>query len=174
MAVLLSHFTVSALPRAFARVASHVHCSLFSLSSVCHHRHLHYPHHTMNFSSIGDGYPIGIRNFSSANYLEEESTGAAETIRSPDLVAMEYAELNLPHICQEVGHVRIRQHVNPLSSAFSVPAEPPDWNVVFKDPLLPLVVDIGCGSGRFLLWLAKRNSDSKNYLGLEIRKKVWE
>ncbi|GMP24735.1 hypothetical protein CsSME_00001900 [Camellia sinensis var. sinensis] len=29
------------------------------------------------------------------------------------------------------------------------------------------------GSGRFLMWLAKRNLDSKNYLGLEIRKKVW-
>ncbi|XP_028126271.1 uncharacterized protein LOC114323010 [Camellia sinensis] len=28
------------------------------------------------------------------------------------------------------------------------------------------------GSGRFLMWLAKRNLDSKNYLGLEIRKKL--
>lgn len=28
------------------------------------------------------------------------------------------------------------------------------------------------GSGRFLMWLAKRNLHSKNYLGLEIRKKV--
>ncbi|KAI8025899.1 hypothetical protein LOK49_LG02G01669 [Camellia lanceoleosa] len=27
------------------------------------------------------------------------------------------------------------------------------------------------GSGRFLMWLAKRNLDLKNYLGLEIRKK---
>ncbi|KAL7258396.1 hypothetical protein ACSBR1_004511 [Camellia fascicularis] len=27
-------------------------------------------------------------------------------------------------------------------------------------------------SGRFLMWLAKRNLDSKNYLGLEIRKKL--
>lgn len=95
-----------------------------------------------------------------------------DTIRSPDLVAMEYAELNLPHLCEEVGHVRIRQHVNPLTSAFSVPVEPPDWNVVLKDSSLPLMVDIGCGSGRFLLWLAKRNPSSNNYLGLEIRKKL--
>lgn len=28
------------------------------------------------------------------------------------------------------------------------------------------------GSGRFLMWLAKRNPDSQNYLGLEIRQKV--
>lgn len=28
------------------------------------------------------------------------------------------------------------------------------------------------GSGRFLMWLAKRNPGSKNYLGLEIRQKV--
>lgn len=30
------------------------------------------------------------------------------------------------------------------------------------------------GSGRFLIWLARRNPDSGNYLGLEIRQKVWE
>lgn len=30
------------------------------------------------------------------------------------------------------------------------------------------------GSGRFLMWLAKRNPNSKNYLGLEIRRKVWQ
>ncbi|OIT20296.1 PREDICTED: uncharacterized protein LOC109220380 isoform X2 [Nicotiana attenuata] len=31
----------------------------------------------------------------------------------------------------------------------------------------------GTGSGRFLMWLAKRNSSSKNFLGLEIRPKVF-
>lgn len=77
-------------------------------------------------------------------------------LRSSDLVALEYADLNLPNkasevtLCsfsfffllllllllpilifyvfdkscfwglQELGHVRIRQHVNPLSSSFSV------------------------------------------------------
>lgn len=73
-------------------------------------------------------------------------------LRSSDLVAIEYADLNLPNkasevtLCsfsfffslplpilifcvfdkslflglQELGHVRIRQHVNPLSSSFSV------------------------------------------------------
>ncbi|KAK8690027.1 hypothetical protein V6N13_088732 [Hibiscus sabdariffa] len=94
-------------------------------------------------------------------------------LRSPDLVALEYAGLNLTDkISQGLGHVRIRQHVNPLSSSFSVPAPVPDWSEVFKDPTLPLMVDIGSGSGRFLLWLAKQNPDSQNYLGLEIREKL--
>ncbi|KAI3709830.1 hypothetical protein L2E82_39597 [Cichorium intybus] len=94
-------------------------------------------------------------------------------IRSPQLVALEYADLSIPHIvCEELGALRVRQHVNPLSSTLSIPVEVPDWNDVFEDPKLPLVMDIGSGSGRFLMWLAKRNSGSKNYMGLEIRKKL--
>ncbi|KAK9273627.1 hypothetical protein L1049_018517 [Liquidambar formosana] len=94
-------------------------------------------------------------------------------LTSPDLVALEYADLNLTHqVSQELGHVRIRQHVNPLAASFSIPPPVPDWNQVFRDSTLPLMVDIGSGSGRFLLWLAKRNADSRNYLGLEIRQKL--
>ncbi|KAL6981542.1 tRNA (guanine(46)-N(7))-methyltransferase [Sarracenia purpurea var. burkii] len=94
-------------------------------------------------------------------------------LRSPELVALEYAELNLSDkVSEELGHVRIRQHVNPLRSSLLVPAPLPDWNEVFKDPTLPLMVDIGSGSGRFLMWLAKRNPDRQNYLGLEIRQKL--
>ncbi|KAI3800664.1 hypothetical protein L1987_28758 [Smallanthus sonchifolius] len=94
-------------------------------------------------------------------------------IRSPQLVALEYADLSIPHIvCEELGALRVRQHVNPLSSCLSVPVEVPNWEDVFEDPKLPLVVDIGSGSGRFLMWLAKRNPGSKNYMGLEIRKKL--
>ncbi|KAK7287200.1 hypothetical protein RIF29_00328 [Crotalaria pallida] len=92
-------------------------------------------------------------------------------LRSSDLVALEYADLNLSYHLDQ-GHVRIRQHVNPLSSSFRVPAQVPDWNQVFADPTLPLMVDIGCGSGRFLMWLAKRNPKVRNYLGLEIRQKL--
>ncbi|XP_050385188.1 uncharacterized protein LOC126801772 [Argentina anserina] len=102
------------------------------------------------------------------------STGLEEReLRSPDIVALEYADLNLNHnVTQELGHVRIRQHVNPLSSSLAVPVEVPDWNQVFKDPTLPLMVDIGSGSGRFLMWLAKRNLVVRNHLGLEIRPKL--
>ncbi|XP_071931563.1 uncharacterized protein [Coffea arabica] len=108
---------------------------------------------------------------SSAGAVEQE----VQLIRSPELVAQEYADLSLADkFSEELGHVRIRQHVNPLRSTFMVPAEVPDWNEVYKDPTLPLMVDIGCGSGRFLMWLAKRNPSSKNYLGLEIRRKLAE
>ncbi|ONM39172.1 hypothetical protein ZEAMMB73_Zm00001d043832 [Zea mays] len=62
--------------------------------------------------------------------------------------------------------------MNPLSSSFSEPTGPPEWKEVFDDPLLPLMVDIGCGSGRFLIWHAKNSGKSQNYLGLEIRQKV--
>ncbi|KAH1069316.1 hypothetical protein GYH30_006788 [Glycine max] len=91
--------------------------------------------------------------------------------QSSQLVALEYADLNLSYNL-DLGHVRIRQHVNPLSSSFSVPAQVPDWNHAFADPTLPLMVDIGCGSGRFLMWLAKRTPKERNFLGLEIRERI--
>lgn len=98
----------------------------------------------------------------------------AKQLTSPELVALEYADLNLNYdnVSQEVGHVRIRQHVNPFAPSFSIPAPVPNWSQVFKDSTLPLMVDIGSGSGRFLMWLARRNPDSQNYLGLEIRQKL--
>ncbi|KAL5560807.1 hypothetical protein UlMin_037018 [Ulmus minor] len=104
---------------------------------------------------------------------------------TPQLVALEYKDLNLSlKMSEEVGHVRIKQLVNPVSNSFSIPIQDPDWNKVFRDPTLPLMVDIGSvvpflylnilGSGRFLIWLAKRNLGVKTYLGLEIRHKVWK
>ncbi|KAB2005223.1 hypothetical protein E1A91_D11G262800v1 [Gossypium mustelinum] len=119
-------------------------------------------------SSLGHKYCISKTSASLSVPITDK-----KEIRSTDLVALEYADLNLTdNISQELGHVRIRQHVNPLSSSFSVPAPVPNWDEVFKDPTLPLMVDIGSGSGRFLLWLAKQNPDSQNYLGLEIRAKL--
>ncbi|WCJ27689.1 tRNA (guanine-N-7) methyltransferase [Euphorbia peplus] len=89
------------------------------------------------------------------------------------ILNLEYAQLNLTDkISEELGPVRVRQHVNPLRSTFSVPVEVPNWNDVFRDPTLPLMVDIGSGSGRFLMWLANNNQDSSNYLGIEIREKL--
>ncbi|KAK3433798.1 hypothetical protein EUGRSUZ_D01073 [Eucalyptus grandis] len=103
--------------------------------------------------------------------LEQQQEGK-NRLGSPELVALEYAGLNLPHkLSEELGHVRTRQHVNPLSSSFSMPAQAPNWDEVLEDPTLPLMVDIGCGSGRFLMWLAKANPTG-NYLGLEIRQKL--
>lgn len=103
--------------------------------------------------------------------LEQQQEGK-NRLGSPELIALEYAGLNLPHkLSEELGHVRTRQHVNPLSSSFSMPAQAPNWDEVLEDPTLPLMVDIGCGSGRFLMWLAKANPTG-NYLGLEIRQKL--
>lgn len=73
------------------------------------------------------------------------------------------------------GKVRIRQHVNPLESRFQRPTAAPDWSSVYKDPQLPLFVDLGCGPGRFLLLLCRRHRQLQqpmNYLGLEIRQQV--
>ena len=52
-----------------------------------------------------------------------------------------------------------------------MPLPPPDWRTVYEDPDRPLVVDVGCGSGRFLLALSQRYR-SHNCLGLDIRQKV--
>lgn len=78
--------------------------------------------------------------------------------------------------------------MNPLSSRNAGPAPPPDWAALFPDPTRPLILDLGCGPGRFLLALASRpggggdgaaGDDSaaaacsrggdNNHLGVEIR-----
>ncbi|XP_038904997.1 phosphoglycerate kinase, cytosolic-like isoform X2 [Benincasa hispida] len=46
-----------------------------------------------------------------------------------------------------------------------------DWDAVFCDTALPLVVDIGSGNGMFLLEMATRRKDL-NFLGLEINEKL--
>ncbi|OIW01076.1 hypothetical protein TanjilG_14259 [Lupinus angustifolius] len=78
---------------------------------------------------------------------------------------------NIQHVDPEVRRF-IRSTGIKLEVVDSVPAQVPDWNMVFADPTLPLMVDIGCGSGRFLMWHAKRNPKVSNYLGLEIRQKL--
>ncbi|KAL5560815.1 hypothetical protein UlMin_037026 [Ulmus minor] len=132
----------------------------------------------LHHSSFG-GIINGSRSFAQFPTKSKPNTTCAHptplpsSSATPQLVALEYKDLNLSHkFSEEVGHVRIRQHVNPLSNSFSIPIQVPDWNQVFRDPTLPLMVDIGSGSGRFLIWLAKRNLGVKNYLGLEIRHKL--
>jgi len=68
-----------------------------------------------------------------------------------------FFELGLAISCAGQGKTRARQHVNPLRAEFSAPPPPPpDWSKTFADPTRPLVVDVGCGQGRFLLLLARR------------------
>lgn len=65
----------------------------------------------------------------------------------------------------------MRQHVNPLSKHFKEIEPIPLLNDLFKNPSLPLHIDIGCGSGGFLFNLATQNKNW-NYLGIEIREKL--
>jgi len=69
------------------------------------------------------------------------------------------------------AQVRVRQHVNPLSSRFQAPlALPPGWYAdTFTDAAAPLHLDIGCGKGRWALAAAAASRRRVNFLGLEIR-----
>lgn len=68
---------------------------------------------------------------------------------------------------------RVRQHVNPLSSKYSNPAQAPDWAEVFENPQLPLHLDIGCAKGDFVRGMAQQVPEW-NFLGLEIREPLVE
>jgi tRNA (guanine-N7-)-methyltransferase len=67
----------------------------------------------------------------------------------------------------------VREHVNPLSRKYQVPATPPDWQKIYASPSQPLHLDIGCGKGRFLLEMAQLKPEW-NFLGLEIREPLVE
>lgn len=64
--------------------------------------------------------------------------------------------------------VRVHQHVNPLAPFYRQEPEPIEINEVFVDPERPLLLDIGCARGRFILRMAEAQPDW-NYLGVEIR-----
>ncbi len=67
----------------------------------------------------------------------------------------------------------MRQHVNPLSRFFQLPLELPSPKQLFKNPDLPIHLDIGTARGKFLLEMADLYPQS-NYLGVEIRKPLVE
>ena len=69
--------------------------------------------------------------------------------------------------------VRVHQHVNPLSPYYRQSPEPIDIVTVFADPNKPLLLDIGCARGRFLLKMAE-TEPAWNYLGVEIREPLVE
>ena len=65
----------------------------------------------------------------------------------------------------------MRQHVNPLSRNFDEIEVIPPLNEIFKNPKLPLHLDVGSAAGDFLFDLALENNNW-NYLGVEIREKL--
>ncbi len=64
--------------------------------------------------------------------------------------------------------VRIHQHVNPLAPYYRFTPQPIEVEQVFTNPNLPILLDIGCARGRFLLKMAGFDK-SHNFLGVEIR-----
>lgn len=64
--------------------------------------------------------------------------------------------------------VRVHQHVNPLAPFYRQAPRPLDLGSVFAEPDRPLLLDIGCARGRFLLRMAEAEPE-RNYLGVEIR-----
>lgn len=66
------------------------------------------------------------------------------------------------------SRVRVRQHVNPLKKSLQIKHGPLQWNEIFNNPQAPLVVDVGCGYGRFALQLSQ-TYPTLNCIGLEIR-----
>src|SRR5262245_21352201 len=64
--------------------------------------------------------------------------------------------------------VRVHQHVNPLAPFYRQAPKPVDLASVFTYPDRPLLLDIGCARGRFLLRMASARPEW-NYLGVEIR-----
>lgn len=67
-----------------------------------------------------------------------------------------------------MARVRVHQHVNPLSPYYRQAPKPVDLKAVFPHPDRPLLLDIGCARGRFLLKMAAAEP-ACNYLGVEIR-----
>ena len=71
--------------------------------------------------------------------------------------------------------LKVRQHVNPLASRYLVPMEGgEEWVAeAFANTSLPVVVDIGCAKGSWVLKYGAENP-SMNIVGLEIRRPVVE
>lgn len=64
--------------------------------------------------------------------------------------------------------VRVHQHVNPLAPFYRQSPKPIEIGTVFARPHRPLLLDIGCARGRFVLRMAEAEP-GWNYLGVEIR-----
>ncbi|MEB3220349.1 MAG: tRNA (guanosine(46)-N7)-methyltransferase TrmB [Nostocales cyanobacterium 94392] len=72
-----------------------------------------------------------------------------------------------------MNRVRVRQHVNPLGIKYQTPINPIDWENIYLDQNKPLLLDIGCARGQFLIEMAQLEPNW-NFLGLEIREPLVE
>ena len=60
-----------------------------------------------------------------------------------------------------VPRKRMRQHVNPLLARYARPVALPELHTVFRDATKPLHVDIGCGTGAFVVAMAQVGAASR-------------
>ncbi len=72
-----------------------------------------------------------------------------------------------------MNRVRVRQHVNPLGIRYQAPIDPIDWENIYANTNQPLLLDIGCARGQFLIEMAQLEPNC-NFLGLEIRQPLVE
>ena len=64
--------------------------------------------------------------------------------------------------------IRVRQHVNPFARKYQLKLTGLEWEKIYAQPEQPLLLDIGCARGKFLLSMAQAQPHW-NFLGLEIR-----
>ncbi|KAF5836399.1 putative methyltransferase-domain-containing protein [Dunaliella salina] len=88
----------------------------------------------------------------------DETHICRSALKPTDHQSSPFAELGVREIWDGIGRTRVRQHVNPLCIQYQKPTGPLDWNSMFNDPSRPLVVDVGCGPGRFLLLMHHRHA----------------
>ncbi|EFJ45917.1 hypothetical protein VOLCADRAFT_105794 [Volvox carteri f. nagariensis] len=50
------------------------------------------------------------------------------------------------------------------------PIETVNWSAIYEDPTRPLIVDLGCGAGRYIVLMAHRKGRGNNYLGVDVHK----
>lgn len=129
------------------------------------------------------GYNPSICRFNSLTYrfLSSESSNNNDEINVMQQVQKQQNLLSDDDLNKIKGpndsslRLKVRQHVNPLSSKYQQPLKlEDDWmENAFAQPNLPLVLDIGCSKGTYCLQYAQ-NNPGINVLGLEIRKPVVE
>ncbi|KAK9819889.1 hypothetical protein WJX72_003658 [[Myrmecia] bisecta] len=92
----------------------------------------------------------------------------SQTAVPPTEAWPELQKINIPD--EDGKKLRVRQHVNPLRVEFQskLVIDRTEWPSIFADPSRELFVDVGCGSGKFLLAMSQR-LQQHNLLGLDIR-----
>ncbi|GLI68098.1 hypothetical protein VaNZ11_012417 [Volvox africanus] len=71
---------------------------------------------------------------------------------------------------QAGGAIGRRNYSFLMRSDGQQPVKVAEWGVIYEDSRKPLVVDLGCGAGRYVLLMALRKGLRNNYLGVDVHK----